>query len=179
MSPQTGSHRYTYGPEVVYGDISIQYITLQRLFIFLFSIFFLCVHKKYKNANKRIMQITQITFFLLDVLKHILNFCSLACILCFCLVVFLCFLCIQNLFVKKKEFKTALITSFILLLTFFIIFKQLSKKESFNKMFVDQKNCFLFQVDFRLKRGKTIQMPPDFSGVYPSTLLNFPFWIQD
>ena len=75
---------------------------------FLFSIFFLCVHKKHKNANKPIMQITQITFFLLDVFKHILNFCSLICILCFCLVVFLCFLSflvLLVLFVHTKSFR--------------------------------------------------------------------------
>ena len=42
-------------------------------------------------------------------------FCAFGAFLCF-----LCFLCVQNLFVKKKnkKFKTALITSFILLLNF-------------------------------------------------------------
>ena len=53
---------------------------------------------------------------------------SLICILCFfpeclcafqCFWCFQCFLCMQNLFVKKK-FKTALITSFILLLILFL-----------------------------------------------------------
>ena len=39
--------------------------------------------------------------------------CTFQCFLCF-----QCFWCVQNLFVKKKEFKTALITSFILLLVF-------------------------------------------------------------
>ena len=57
-------------------------------------------------------------------LKHNFNFCLLICILCFFLIVFLCywcFLCVQNLFIKKnnnKKFKIALITSFILLLNF-------------------------------------------------------------
>ena len=70
-------------------------------------------------------------------LKCIFNFCSLINVLCFCLVTFLCFLCflvlfgafcafwcfwcVQNLFVKKnKEFKAALITSFILLLSNYV-----------------------------------------------------------
>ena len=65
--------------------------------------------------------------------RHIFYFYSLICVLCFCLVVFLCFLVLFGIFVlfvvlvplvraksfckkKKKEFKTALITSFILLL---------------------------------------------------------------
>ena len=73
--------------------------------------------------------------------NRIFYLCSLICVLCFCLVTFLCFFCLLvpcilffcMLFVrvksyhekkKKKRFKTALITSFILLLTshnFFII----------------------------------------------------------
>ena len=71
--------------------------------------------------------------------NRIFYLCSLICVLCFCLVTFLCFFCllvpciffyafcackILSLKKKKKRFKTALITSFILLLTshnFFII----------------------------------------------------------
>ena len=75
--------------------------------------------------------------------KRIFYFCSLLCILYFCLVAFLCFLvlfdafwCFLVLFVqtksffkRKKRFKTALITSFILLLflaTFYLILLHLS-----------------------------------------------------
>ena len=73
--------------------------------------------------------------------KRIFSFCSLICVLWFCLIVFLCFLvlfvllvlfmlfgafsafwCMRNLFVKKKiknkDFKAALMTSFLLLLTY-------------------------------------------------------------
>ena len=60
----------------------------------------------------------------------------LICVLCFCLVAFLCFWCfwcfqcfwyfwcfwcVQSLFLKKKEFKTALITAFTLLLKIYLI----------------------------------------------------------
>ena len=107
---------HTYAPEVVYGDVSIQYISIVGLFIFLF--FFLHAHKKYKNTNKRISY-----FFPLRSFFNILNFYCLFAFLCFCLVVFLClFFVLLVLFCKsfckkKKKFKTALITSFILLLT--------------------------------------------------------------
>ena len=110
---------HTYAPEPVCRDISIQYITLQRLSIFLFSIFFSSYAQKIqkrKLANKLLFSPQE--FF-----KCIFNFFSLICVLHFCLVAFCdfwCFLCVQNLFVKtkksKKNFKTALITSFILLL---------------------------------------------------------------
>ena len=60
--------------------------------------------------------------------KRIFNFCSFICVLCFCLVVFLPFLCflvpciiflrVKSYHEKKnKKFETVLITSFILLLT--------------------------------------------------------------
>ena len=62
--------------------------------------------------------------------KHILNFCLLICVLCFCLVACLSFLVLFVLFVffvntksfrkKNEKFKTALITSFILLLTYYV-----------------------------------------------------------
>ena len=94
----------------------------------IFYIFFFVRTKKHKNANKRISY-----FFLLRCFLSAFFFVCLFVFLCFCLVAFLCFLvllvlfvlfgafwCVQNLFVKKKKkikkFKTALITSFILLL---------------------------------------------------------------
>ena len=67
------------------------------------------------------------TFFPLDLFRHIFLFLLACSLLCFCLVVFLCFcafvllvllvlLVRANFFLKKKRFKTALITSFTLLL---------------------------------------------------------------
>ena len=100
--------------------------TFLFFFIFFFLFSFLRAHKKHKNANKQISDFFLFRCFLIAVF----NFCSLICVLCFCLVVFLyffcalwCFWCVRNLFVKKKKkFKTALITSFILLPEFFFWF---------------------------------------------------------
>ena len=97
------------------------------MFYFLFS--FLCLHKKHKNTNKRISYSPPLICFL----SVFFIFVCLFAFLCFCFVAFLCFLCfwcfwcflvlfgafwcVRNLFVKNnKKFKTALITSFILLL---------------------------------------------------------------
>ena len=112
--------------------------------------------------------------------KCIFYFCSLIWVLCFCLVVFLCFFvplvlfgafvafcafwCVRNLFVKKKikEFKTALITSFILLLKFILlqawiflitIFFQLSQfcfqlSESIITIFFNYNNFFQLSQSF-------------------------------
>ena len=112
----------------IYEDISIQYITLSRLFIFAL----LRSYKKHKNANKRISQYFPLRCFLGAFLIFFrlfvfctfawLRFCAFLCFWCFLVLFgafwcFWCFLCVQNLFVKKnKEFKTDLITSFILLL---------------------------------------------------------------
>ena len=82
---------------------------------FLFSLFsFLRVHKKHKNANKR-----------LDIFKHIFNFFSLICVFLLLLgwvFMLLMLLVLLVLMVRaksfcKKGFKTALITSFTLLLS--------------------------------------------------------------
>ena len=81
----------------------------------LFSILFSSRGKKAQNANKRISDFFPLRcfwahfLFLFAYLRFVLLF---GCVLCFW-----CFCCVQNLFVKKnKGFKTALITSFILLL---------------------------------------------------------------
>ena len=99
--------------------------SLFSIFFFLFS--FLRSYKKHKNANKRISYFFPLRCFL----SAFFIFVRLFAFLCFCLVAFLCFFvrlvffgafcafwCMQNLFVKKnnKEFKTVLVTSFILLL---------------------------------------------------------------
>ena len=112
------------------GDFS-----LFSIFYFLFS--FLRAHKKHKNANNRISYFFPLRCFLSAFFLFacsVLYFCLVAslcflcflwflCFLCFwcfwcfwCFLCFLCFLCVRNIFVKNKEFKTALITSFILLL---------------------------------------------------------------
>ena len=86
---------------------------------FLFFLFsFLRAHKKHRNANKRISD-----FFLTDVFKRIFYFCSLVAFcafawLRFCAFVLLVLLVRAKSFCKKnKGFETALITSFILLLS--------------------------------------------------------------
>ena len=95
------------------------------IFFFLFS--FLCEHKNHKNANKRISDFSP-----LDVFEEHFLFLSicvfvLLSVYFFVLLVLLVLLLLLVLFVrdksfckkkKKKEFKTALITSFILLLRF-------------------------------------------------------------
>ena len=84
------------------------------------------MHKKQKNANKRISYFFPLRCFLSAFLIFVclFAFCAFAwlrvCVFS-CFLLFLCFLCVQNLFVKKNEkFKTTLITSFILLLTYYV-----------------------------------------------------------
>ena len=89
---------HTCAPEVVYGDIRIQNITLWRLFIFLFAIFFSLLVQKTQNANKRI------SFSLRCFLSAFFIFVHLFAFLCFCLVAFLCFSCILLLFVLFGAF---------------------------------------------------------------------------
>ena len=88
---------------------------------FLFFLFsFLRAHKKRKNANKQIGDFFPhrcflSVFFIFLRLWHFVLL--LGCV--FVLLCFWCFWCMQNLFVKKniyRGFKTALITSLILLL---------------------------------------------------------------
>ena len=124
----------------IYEDISIQYITLQRLFIFSF----LCVHKKHKNANKRISYFFSFRCFLsaFFIFVRLFAFCAFAWLRLYAFLCFWCFsvpFCVFLYFfvlfcdvlcffaraksVRKKEnkkFKTVLITSFKLLLIFFI-----------------------------------------------------------
>ena len=95
-----------------------------RTFHFLFS--FLRVHKKHKNANKLISFFFPLRCFLsaFFIFVRLFAFCAFVrlrfgvfwcffgafCALC----AFWCFLRVQNLFVKKKKFKT----TFILLLIY-------------------------------------------------------------
>ena len=100
------------------------------IFFFLFS--FLCEHK---NANKRISYFFPLRCFLgtFFVFVHSFVFWAFFFWWCFCAFgaflfffmllllfgAFWCFWYVQNLFIKKKnkEFKTTLITSFIILLS--------------------------------------------------------------
>ena len=122
------------------------------LFFIFYFLFFACTkNTKTQIANKLLfplqMFFNRIFYFLFAYLRFRvfawLSFCAFWCFLCFwwflvlsvvfgAFQCFLCFFvlfgefwCVQNLFVKKKkEFKTALITSFILLLVLDIDDKQ-------------------------------------------------------
>ena len=125
MSPQTASRRYTHTHlKWFMGTLVFSTLHCRDFFIFLFSIFFLRAHKKHKNANKRISSFFPLRCFLSAFLIFIrlFAFCAFAWLRfyafgAFC--TFWCFLVCAKSFCKKniyKEFKTALITSFILLL---------------------------------------------------------------
>ena len=58
---------------------------------------------------------------------------------------FWCFWCVRNLFVKKKEFKTALIPSFILLLKFILLQARIFKSQSFSIITIFFNHYNLFQ----------------------------------
>ena len=123
--------------------------------LFLFS--FLRPHKKHKNTHKQ----TKIKNAHKKHLRGKKSLIRLFVFLCFSLVVslcFLCFLCHQNLFVKKKKkFKTALINSCTLLVNlsyykhdFFLItiffnyhnLFELSKSFSIITTFLNHHNLF-------------------------------------
>ena len=97
---------------------------------FLFSIFFLRTHKKHKNVNKRISYYFPLrsflsTFFIFVRLQRFVHLLSsvfvlfvfsVVLVLLMFFVFFCVFLYVRKPFLKKKGFKTSLITSFILLL---------------------------------------------------------------
>ena len=95
---------------------------LFSVFYFLFSIFYFFSSRgqKTQKCNKRISYFFPIRCFLSAFFIFV---CSqpfvlwFVAFLCFLRFLYFLFLCVRNLFVKKKnkEFKTALITSFILL----------------------------------------------------------------
>ena len=101
MSPQIGSRRYTHTHLKWYmGTLVFSTLHCRNFSFFLFSIFFLGVHKKHKNAHKRITY-----FFLLRcLLSAFFIFVCLFAFLCFCLVAFLCFWCFFGLLVCAKSF---------------------------------------------------------------------------
>ena len=59
---------------------------------------------------------------------------------------FWCFWCVRNLFVKKKEFKTALIPSFILLLKFILLQARIFKSQPFSIITIFFNHYNLFQL---------------------------------
>ena len=110
---------------LVFSILHCRDFSFFSVFCFLFS--FLRTHKKHKNANKRISYFFSLRCFLsaFFIFVRFFAICAFAwlCSCAFCLFgvfrCFWCFSCVQNLFVKNnKEFKAALITSFILLLPF-------------------------------------------------------------
>ena len=128
MFPQTGSRRYTHTHlKWFMGTLVFSKLHCRDFSFLYFLLFFLRTHKKHKNANKWISYFFQLRCFL----STLFYFCLLICVFVFLLgcvfmhfgtfcafCAFGAFWCVQNLFVKKnKEFKTALISSFILLLT--------------------------------------------------------------
>ena len=124
MSPRTGSRRYTHTHLKWFLGTSV-YSTfpLQDFSFFIFYFFFLCVHKKHKNSNKRISYFFPLRCFLSAFLIFARLFAFLYFLVFFgdfwsFLLIFGALWCVQNPFVKKsKKVKTALITSFILLLS--------------------------------------------------------------
>ena len=127
MSPQTGSRRYTH-THLKWFMGTLVFSTLHcrdfSFFYFLFS--FLRAHKKHKNANKRISYFFPLRCFLsaFFIFVRLFAFCAFASLrfCAFCTFgsfgAFWCFLVRAKSLCKKKEFKTALITSFILLLPY-------------------------------------------------------------
>ena len=102
--------------------------TLWRLFffsIFYFLLSFLREHKKHKNAHNRISDFSPLRCFS-SAFFIFVGWFAFFCFLCFwcfwCFFCFLCFWCVRNIFVKKKKkFKTALMTSFTVLLKFILL----------------------------------------------------------
>ena len=126
MSPQTGSRRYTHTQMKWFMGTSVFSKFPLRDFSFFFS--------SRAQKTQKLKQANKLLFSAQMFFKYIFNFCPLFAFLCFWLVAFLCFwyfsillvlFCafwcfwcfspVRNFFVKKK-FKTALITSIILLL---------------------------------------------------------------
>ena len=134
MSPQTGSRRYTH-THLKWFMGTLVFSTLHcrdfSCFYFLFSFF--PAHEKHKNAKKRISFYFPLSYFLFLFADlhfvffarvHFCAFCSFCVFGAFC--AFWCFLVLFGackIFLLKKnnkKFKTALITSFILLPNFSI-----------------------------------------------------------
>ena len=90
--------------------------------LFIFSFFYSLFFARTKSTKTQMSE--WVTFFPLDVFKHIFYFCSLISVFVLlfgCVFVLLVLLVRSKSFCKKiknKKFKTALITSFILLLNF-------------------------------------------------------------
>ena len=120
MSPQTGSRRYTHTHlKWFMGTSAFSTFPLQGFSLFYFLFSFLRVHKKHKNANKRISYFFPLRCFLSAFFIFVrlfafctfawLRFCAFWCFLCFLVLfgvfgafgAFWRFWCVRNLFVKK------------------------------------------------------------------------------
>ena len=119
MSPQTGLCRYTH-MHLKWFMGTLVFSTLHcrdfSFFYFLFS--FLRAHKKHKNANKRISYFFPLRCFLsaFFIFVRLFAFCAFAW-LRFCAFYAFGAFGAYKIFSLKKKFKTALITSFLLLLS--------------------------------------------------------------
>ena len=120
---QLGSCKYrcAYMNRVV-GTSYLLHLHCRDFSLFFFS--FLCAHKKHKKtqnvykrtkikkADKKHLRGKKSLVYL-----RFFCFCLFASLCFLCFLCFWCFWCVQNLFAKKREFKTALMTLFTLLLT--------------------------------------------------------------
>ena len=131
MSPQTCPCRYTHTHlKRFMRTLVFSTFPLQDFSFFFFLFFFLRVHQKHNNANKRISYFFLLRYFLSAFFIFVrlfaccnfswLRFCAFWCFCSF--GAFQCFLVlfvrVKSFRKKRKKSKTALITSFILLLTF-------------------------------------------------------------
>ena len=111
MSPQTGSRRYTHTRLKWFMGISVfSTFPLQDFSFFYFLFSFLRMHKKHKNANKRISYFFPLRCFLsvFSIFVRLFAFCAFIW-LHFC--AFLCFLWFLVLFVCAKSFRKKKIKS--------------------------------------------------------------------
>ena len=113
MSPQTGSRRQT-NMHLNRFVRTLVFNTFPIVGLFIFLIFFLWVHKKHKNVNKRISYFVLLRWFLSTffIFVCLFAFCAFAR-LCFC--AFLCFFVVSDaflcFFVRVKSFCKKIIKS--------------------------------------------------------------------
>ena len=110
MSPQTGSRRYTHTHlKWFMGTLGFSKLHCRDFLFFYFLISFLRVHKKHKNANKRINYFFPLGCFLsaFSIFVRLFAFCAFAW-LRFCVFwwffIFWCFFCFLVFFVLFDVF---------------------------------------------------------------------------
>ena len=120
MSPQTGSRRYTHThPKWFMGTSVFSTFPLQNFSFFYFLFSFLRMHKKHKNANKRIYTIftiytSELTSYFFPLRCFLSTFLIFVCLFAFCafawlrfcvfLVFFGAFQCFLVLLVRTESF---------------------------------------------------------------------------